>query len=334
MVKPAYGLAKINAATGAVMPWNATVEVRNAGVNAGVTSLRVANGNVYGTTYHFGSGGNLEGPFAVSADTGDLTWAADCHGDTYSSAESNGAVYVVGHSHYCGNVGGGFPQTTTWGYQRALGVHGRRHGDEPARTARLSEGLVREAEPVDRPLDAARSLPGTYTGQGQGAWSVAATDEYVVLGGEFPTVNGTAQQGLVRFGRSSVAPNAQKPIFAGGTWVPTLGADVDDLRPCQLEDGAGPRRPGPHLQGDPRQRLGQPGVPDDDRLELVEPPGGRLRGHRTDAWRDLPLPDRASTTRRGTPCSATRRSSRCRRRGRRPPHATQVLADNLRSTGR
>ncbi len=55
-----------------------------------------------------------------------LTWAADCHGDTYSSAESNGAVYVVGHSHYCGNVGGGFPQTRDMGLPAGARVHAGR----------------------------------------------------------------------------------------------------------------------------------------------------------------------------------------------------------------
>ena len=154
--QPAYGLAKIDAATGALLPWQATVEVRNAGVDAGVTSLRVADGNVYGTTYHFGAGGNLEGPFSVSASTGALNWAADCHGDTYSSAESNGVVYVVGHSHYCGNVGGGLPQPSGWTYQRAIAFTKDAARDEPARALRLPEGLVRQAEPGDRPLDAAR----------------------------------------------------------------------------------------------------------------------------------------------------------------------------------
>ena len=39
---------------------------------------------------------------------------------------------------------------------------------------------------------------GTYTGQGQAAWSLAGNADYVVVGGEFPKVNGVAQQGLTR----------------------------------------------------------------------------------------------------------------------------------------
>ena len=40
---------------------------------------------------------------------------------------------------------------------------------------------------------------GTYTGQSQAAWSVSGNAKYISYGGEFPTVNGTKQQGLVRF---------------------------------------------------------------------------------------------------------------------------------------
>ncbi len=52
---------------------------------------------------------------------------------------------------------------------------------------------------------------GTATGQNQAAWSVAGNASYVVLGGEFPKVNGQVQQGLVRFAVSSLAPNKQGP---------------------------------------------------------------------------------------------------------------------------
>ena len=48
---------------------------------------------------------------------------------------------------------------------------------------------------------------GTYTGQSQAAWSLSGNADYLVLGGEFPSVNGTKQQGLVRFARSGLAPN-------------------------------------------------------------------------------------------------------------------------------
>jgi PKD repeat protein len=52
---------------------------------------------------------------------------------------------------------------------------------------------------------------GSFTGQNQAAWSVSGNSSYVVLGGEFPQVNGVNQQGLVRFAVSSIAPNLKGP---------------------------------------------------------------------------------------------------------------------------
>ena len=46
---------------------------------------------------------------------------------------------------------------------------------------------------------------GTFTGQSQAAWSVTGNADYVVVGGEFPTINGQAQQGLARFAVRSIA---------------------------------------------------------------------------------------------------------------------------------
>ena len=52
---------------------------------------------------------------------------------------------------------------------------------------------------------------GTITGKTQAAWSVASNSKYVVLGGEFPKVNGQAQQGLVRLAVQSASTNKRGP---------------------------------------------------------------------------------------------------------------------------
>ena len=52
---------------------------------------------------------------------------------------------------------------------------------------------------------------GTISGQAQAAWSVTGNSNYIALGGEFPTVNSTGQQGLVRFAIKSLAPNKAGP---------------------------------------------------------------------------------------------------------------------------
>ena len=128
--QPAYGLAKVTAGSGEIdTTWRAAETVRNAGADAGITSLSVQNGFLYGTTYHFGPGGNLEGTFKAPVGTGVVEWVTDCHGDMYSSYVNSGVVYIAGHSHYCGNMGGGFPQYPTWKYQHAMAVTDAVGGD-------------------------------------------------------------------------------------------------------------------------------------------------------------------------------------------------------------
>ena len=65
---------------------------------------------------------------------------------------------------------------------------------------------------------------GTYTGQTQAAWAVTGNDNYVVLGGEFPTVNGVAQQGLVRFTGATAPRTRRGPVSAGSRSNPTLSS--------------------------------------------------------------------------------------------------------------
>ena len=65
---------------------------------------------------------------------------------------------------------------------------------------------------------------GTYTGQNQAAWTVTGTSRYVVLGGEFPTVNGVGQQGLVRFAVAPIAPSARGPVLTGAHFMPHLSS--------------------------------------------------------------------------------------------------------------
>ena len=197
--------------------------MRNAGPDAGVSSLRVQNNFVYGTAWHYGPGGNLEGAFKVPTGNSNVEWVTDCHGDVYSSFLSNGIVYTAGHAHYCGNMGGGFPQYPTWRFQHAQAwsdtqtgeilneVHGypNWHGVEPGPSTAhwLPEMAV-----------------GSFTGQYQAGWHVTGNNDYVVFGGEFPRVNGVNQQGLVRFAKRPISPGTEGPRFTATPWVPTLVA--------------------------------------------------------------------------------------------------------------
>ena len=93
---------------------------------------------------------------------------------------------------------------------------------------------------------------GTFTGQGQAGWSVTGNDQYVVMGGEFPTAGGKPQQGLVRFAVPSIAPKKSGPeanvnlkpklnSLAAGTvrvsWQTTWDRDDLNLKYQVVRDG-------------------------------------------------------------------------------------------------
>ncbi|WP_344798148.1 LamG-like jellyroll fold domain-containing protein [Frondihabitans peucedani] len=219
---PGYGLGAVDSTSGALLPWAAnTTKVRDGGSMAGITSLTGDSTGVYGSGYVFGTGGTLEGTFRADWN-GDLVWIADCHGDTYSTAVSSTALYATSHAHFCGDLQG-FQQTNpNFTFHRATAF-------SKAATLTLTANPWGSTytdfagTPGPSLLNWNPTLtPGTYTGKTQAAWSVAANDDYVVYGGEFPTVDGIAQQGLVRFAVPSIAPNKDGPVVTGGQFVPNL----------------------------------------------------------------------------------------------------------------
>ncbi|MEO5833181.1 MAG: cell surface protein, partial [Nakamurella sp.] len=218
---PAYGLAAIDAASGALVPWNANTKIQNAGSQAAILSLTTDGKAVYGTAYHFGAGGNLEGTFSADPATGDVQWVEDCHGDTYDAYSDGTQVYTVSHAHYCGNLGGFF-QSDPWAInmRHALAFTGTATGTlqhDPHGYfdwfGTASPSMINWFPDLE---------PGKYTGKGQAAWSVTGNGQYVVMGGEFPTVNRTAQQGIVRFAVPSIAPKKMGPEIKGGNTNPNV----------------------------------------------------------------------------------------------------------------
>ncbi|NTW41636.1 MAG: PKD domain-containing protein, partial [Cellulomonadaceae bacterium] len=169
---------------------------------------------------HFGAGGNLEGTFRADPTTGALLWVADCHGDTYSAFPQGDVVYSVGHAHYCGNLPGGFPQTTPWTYHH---ISAFTLEAQSTSTPDIYGYQDHAGQPAPGWLHIwPQFVVGSFTGQGQAGWSVSGNADYVVMGGEFPSVNGTAQQGLVRFARSANAPDTQGPRLSGSAWAPRV----------------------------------------------------------------------------------------------------------------
>jgi PKD repeat protein len=208
------GLGAVDPTTGNYIPWAASDIVQDYGVNASIDTLYATPTAVFGAGYVWtqnppSTAGNLEGTFEANPDTGQITGLEDCHGDTYSVFATSSLMYEVGHQHYCGNIGG-FPQTNPWTF----------HHLQAFSTA--SDSLVQpnsEGAYYNWAGYPAMSLQdfypnfvnGTFTGQDQATWSVAGNADYIVAGGEFPSVNGISQQGLTRFAISSLAPNKVGP---------------------------------------------------------------------------------------------------------------------------
>ncbi|MFS4505797.1 PKD domain-containing protein, partial [Clavibacter sp. Sh2141] len=205
---PTYGLGAVDPASGASLPWAANQQVKNAGAEASITSLYATDDRVYGSGYTFGAGGNLEGAFSADPNTGVVTWVEDCHGDTYSVFATSKVAYVAGHPHYCGNIGG-FPQTEPWTFQHSLAFSKTATGQATADPFGYHNWAGTPSPSLLNWFP--KYVTGSFTGQGQAAWSVNGNEDYIVVGGEFPFVNSTAQQGLVRYAMAGNAPNKVGP---------------------------------------------------------------------------------------------------------------------------
>ncbi len=204
----APGLGALDPVTGATKAWAANQAVQDSGANAGITSLRTDGTQVYGTGFVFGPGGNLEGTFAANPDSGAINWIEDCHGDTYDTFTTGSVLYAVSHEHYCGNIGS-FPQTDPLTFYHATAFTTYPTGTIGHDPYGYYDWF---GNPAPTQLDWYPTLTnGTYTGQNQAAWSLTGNTSYIALGGEFPTVNGTAQQALVRFAVAAKAPNKVGP---------------------------------------------------------------------------------------------------------------------------
>ena len=214
---PGKGMASLDAVTGANRPWKANAAVNAGGSGSAITDIVSDGSSVFATAYTLATGGGtLEGTVRMSWDGGRVEWLEDCHGDSYGVSVQRDAVYMVGHHFYCGNIPGGFHGGEERQWRRAMAF-----SRATTQTLRAEYGDYGSWKGTPAPsvlqwfprLDA-----GSYTGMNQAAWTIEGNSEYVVAGGEFPRVQGVAQQGLVRFAKAGVAgnPNSTGPQLAGG----------------------------------------------------------------------------------------------------------------------
>ena len=219
-----YGMASVDYKSAKVRTWKINKDIRDYGSASAITSLSADKHLVYGSGYSYGEG-NFEGAFAANPKTGAIVWVQDCRGDTYDVAVTSSRLYSVGHAHFCGNIGG-FPDSAPVAY-RALSVTLDARGTVAAANPNPRYNKL-EGRPAPALLNWFPELAvGEFTGQSQSAWSTETAHGYLVLGGEFPSVNGVPQQGLVRFSLPANAPLQQGPLSKGRNSTATIVAGTD-----------------------------------------------------------------------------------------------------------
>lgn len=206
------GIGAVNATNGASAEWTSKPIPTKLDSKhySYVTDLYVDGDTVYGSAD--GEGGHwFDGRFAAKAADGELVWLDNCYGATYGMFTQGQAVYSVSHAHNCTSLGA-FPDTSPTTWHRTLAETKAATGTDQAPPGSNSNY---SKQPVPSLLHWFPTLAiGSFTQQFQAAWTVTGNDDYVALGGEFPKVNGKAQQGIVRFAIKAKAPNKSGPVKA------------------------------------------------------------------------------------------------------------------------
>ncbi|WP_051468096.1 LamG-like jellyroll fold domain-containing protein [Actinomadura oligospora] len=206
--EPHVGVGQVDPSSGATLPFEARPIPSRQGTNFSyVTDLQVQGDTVFGAAdgegHHW-----YDGRFAAKADDGKLVWLDNCYGATYSMLPRGKTVYSVSHAHDCSSTGD-FRETSPVTWHRTLAETADPTGVDHSVPGSNSNY---NRQPVPSLMHWFPTLlAGTFTGQGQAAWAITGSDDYIALGGEFPSVNGNPQQGLVRFASRAKAPNKTGP---------------------------------------------------------------------------------------------------------------------------
>ena len=201
-----YGVAILEK-DGSLRQTNLTSVIRNAGQRSGIMNLKSDSRGFYGVAYS--QEGTFEGMFRADWAAGDINLMADCHGDSYDVLPTKDVIYIAGHSHDCSNIGGFADRAQQGIYHHAVGFSSTATGTVGYNTA---PGYT-DYEGYPAPTQYDGFLPGFQNGEHtdskQAVWTVEGNDQYLVYGGEFLAVNGSSQQGLVRFSMNGGDPGAK-----------------------------------------------------------------------------------------------------------------------------
>lgn len=215
----AYGMTAVDVNTAQPRNWAVTSVIRNAGTKGAILSMTADEDSLYATGYDLGAGSNFEGTVRINPTTGAIIWMEDCHGDTYSAFSGGGSVYTASHKHHCNNVGG-FPEISPRRWKHSVAFSKATTGTLLTNNQGGYDNFAGRPSPSQLNWFPTTGI-GVYTGQSQASWHVTGNSKYIVYGGEFPTVNGKIQQGLVRYAKKADATNKVGPALGNGM-VPTV----------------------------------------------------------------------------------------------------------------
>ncbi|MFC4055974.1 hypothetical protein ACFOY4_40325 [Actinomadura syzygii] len=223
---PPHGLGSVLASTGASAPWATGVDYVSDTRRSWVTDLVTDGEAVYASA---NGESTFDGRLALNPDDGTTRWIDNCQGATQAITVLDGLLYSGSHAHNCATQPNGFPELTPGlPYQRLLA--------EPTHPA-----AEYDTPPI---LYWFPNTNGGPTTESQGPRALANDGRYLWVGGDFTTVNGSAQQGLTRFGSLAVTrdadpaelirkPVAAKPDGTTGqltvTWTETWDRDNQKL---------------------------------------------------------------------------------------------------------
>jgi PKD repeat protein len=226
----AIGMGAVDAATGATLPWAANNKIHAGGSAAAITALKADGQRVYGSGYAFvlgNSNANFEGTFGLNPTTGAIDWVNDCLGDTYDVAPVKNLLYSVAHYHDCYAVDEFGDTNPRVRWQKASVTY---NNPTDLTTKNDVYGWDYRGYQYAKMLHWWPDLAfGSYTPAQQAAWAVDASGDYVIMGGEFPRVNGANQQGLTRFKTRPTAPKLRGPRYSTVPATPTPSTNAVSL---------------------------------------------------------------------------------------------------------
>ncbi|WP_200961305.1 LamG domain-containing protein [Phycicoccus sp. Soil802] len=227
----AVGMGAVDAATGATLPWAANQKIKAGGSAAAITALKTDGQKVYGSGYAFvlgNSNANFEGTFGLDPSTGAINFVNDCLGDTYDVAPTQNLLYAVAHYHDCTAVDEFGDTNPRVRWQKAVVTY---NSGTNLTTKNDVYGWDYRGYQYAKMLTWWPDLAfGSYTSASQAAWAVDTAGDYVLMGGEFPRVNGANQQGLTRFkSRASGAPKLRGPRYSTIPATPTPSTNAVSL---------------------------------------------------------------------------------------------------------